>query len=132
MKIQDINTTWQNWSDSTCLKRQFQKKDMNSSLIDVLHMLCLYYLNQSSHQVASRRIEYSDLSWNSKNSYDTEQAQTQHILSKDTSSSSNFDSIFKSTSIAFTNLLYESDLYWNIHQASTECMSSSLSWASTF
>lgn len=132
MKIQDINTTWQNWSDSTCLKRQFQKKDMNSSLIDVLHMLCLYYLNQSSYQVASRRIEYSDLSWNSKNSYDTEQAQTQHILSKDTSSSSNFDSIFKSTSIAFTNLLYESDLYWNIHQASTECMSSSLSWASTF
>lgn len=94
-------------------------------------MLCLYYLNQSSHQVTSRRIEHSDLSWNSKNLYDTKWAYTQHMSSRDTSSSSDFDSIFELTLIASTNLLHESDLHCSIHQASAECMSSSSSWAST-
>ncbi len=94
-------------------------------------MLCLYNLNQSFHQVTSRRSRHSDLSWNLKNSYDTESAYTEHILSRDSSSSSNFDSIFKSTLIAFINLLHESDLHQSIHQASAEHMSLLSSWAST-
>lgn len=94
-------------------------------------MLCLYDLNQSSRQVTSRRSKHSDLSWNLKNSYDTEQAHTEHMLSKDSSSSSDFDSIFKSTSIASTNSLDESDFHWSIHQALAECISLSSSQAST-
>ncbi len=94
-------------------------------------MLCLYNLNQSFYWVTSRRSRHSDLSWNSKNSYDTESAHTEHISSRDSSSSSNFDSIFESTSIASINLLHESDLHQSIHQASAEHMSLSSSRAST-